>query len=263
MLALQAVGRTFDNGLRALDNLTMHVGEGEILAVLGGSGCGKSTLLRLIAGLDRPSEGSVLLRGEPIVAPHPAIGIVFQEPRLMPWLRVADNVGFGLSDLPRAERDRRVGAALERVGLRAHARDWPRELSGGMAQRAALARVLVARPQILLLDEPFSALDSLTRASLQDHLLDLWADAPLTVVLVTHDIEEAMILGDRVAVMRPRPGRLSETCSIDLPRPRDRDCETFTHVRKSLRRKLEHAGGSLGTGRMTIETLPVPVQVDR
>jgi sulfonate transport system ATP-binding protein len=242
MLSIQHLGRTFDNGLQALDDLSLHVHEGEILAILGGSGCGKSTLLRLIAGLDRPTEGRILLRGNPVVAPHPEIGIVFQEPRLLPWLRVSDNVGFGLTDFPRATRDRRVEAALERVGLSAHARDWPRELSGGMAQRAALARALVARPQILLLDEPFSALDSLIRASLQEHLLDLWSDERLTIVVVTHDIEEALLLGDRIAVLQPRPGRLLELHGIDLPRPRDRDSETFAHLKKTLRRALGRAG---------------------
>lgn len=246
MLDIQGVGRTFDNGLRALDNLTLHVDAGEILVILGGSGCGKSTLLRIVAGLDQPSEGRIVLDGEPIRSPHPAIGIVFQEPRLLPWLQVADNVGFGLSDLSRTNRDRRVQAALERVGLAAHARDWPRELSGGMAQRVALARALVARPQVLLLDEPFSALDSLIRTSLQDHLLELWADdrparAP-TFIMVTHDIEEALILGDRVAVLQPHPGRLRELHSIDLPRPRDRDSATFAHHKRCLRGALGHAG---------------------
>ncbi len=241
MLRIQSVGRTFDNGLQALDNVSLDVAAGEILVILGGSGCGKSTLLRLIAGLDQPSEGRVLLGAEPIRGPHPAIGIVFQEPRLLPWLRVADNVGFGLSDLPRPERDSVVRAALARVGLTRHAQDWPRQLSGGMAQRAALARALVTRPQVLLLDEPFSALDSMIRASLQEHLLELWADERPTLVVVTHDIEEALILGDRIAVLQPHPGRLQEIHEIGLPRPRDRDGALFEQAKKSLRRALAHA----------------------
>jgi sulfonate transport system ATP-binding protein len=245
MLRIQGVSRIFDNGLQALDGLSLHVEPGEILVILGGSGCGKSTLLRLIAGLDQPSAGRVLLGAEPIRGPHPAIGLVFQEPRLLPWLRVADNVGFGLSELPRAERDGRVQAALERVGLAAHARDWPRELSGGMAQRAALARALVTRPQVLLLDEPFSALDSLIRASLQDHLLELWADERPTLVVVTHDIEEALILGDRIAVLQPRPGRLQEIHEISLERPRDRDGTAFEQHKKALRRALAQAAEAL------------------
>jgi len=241
MLKVQSVGRTFDNGLRALDGLSLDVAAGEILVILGGSGSGKSTLLRLIAGLDQPSEGRVLLGNVPIRAPHPAIGLVFQEPRLLPWLRVDDNVAFGLSALPRAERESRVRITLERVGLAAHARDWPRELSGGMAQRAALARALVTRPQILLLDEPFSALDSLIRGSLQEHLLELWADDRPTLLVVTHDIEEALILGDRIAVLRPRPGRLQEIHDIRLPRPRDRDSAAFEQHKRSLRRALSEA----------------------
>jgi sulfonate transport system ATP-binding protein len=241
MLQAQSVSRVFDNGLQALAGLNLQVEAGEILVILGGSGCGKSTLLRLIAGLDRPTEGRVLLDTEPIQGPHPAIGLVFQEPRLLPWLRVAENVGFGLHDRPRAERDGRVAAALERVGLAAHAGDWPRELSGGMAQRAALARALVARPRVLLLDEPFSALDSLIRADLQDHLLDLWAEDRQTLVVVTHDIEEALMLGDRIAVMRPRPGRLEGIHAVDLPRPRDRDSVAFERQKKALRRALADA----------------------
>jgi len=245
MLRIQVVSRIFENGLRALDRLSLHVEPGEILVILGGSGCGKSTLLRLIAGLDRPSEGRVLLGAEPVQGPHPAIGIVFQEPRLLPWLRVVENVGFGLSGLPRAERNRRVQAALERVGLAANARDWPRQLSGGMAQRAALARALVTRPQVLLLDEPFSALDSLIRASLQEHLLELWADDRPTLVVVTHDIEEALILGDRIAVLQPRPGRLQTIHDVALPRPRDRDGAAFEQQQKALRRSLTQAAAAL------------------
>ena len=244
MLQIQSVSRVFDNGLKALDGLSLRVEAGEVLVILGGSGCGKSTLLRLIAGLDQPTEGRVLLGAEPIRGPHPAIGLVFQEPRLLPWLRVAENVGFGLHDRPRAERDSRVQAALRRVGLAAHARDWPRALSGGMAQRAALARALVTRPQILLLDEPFSALDSLIRADLQDHLLELWAEDRQTLVVVTHDIEEALMLGDRIAVMQPRPGRLQAIHAVDLPRPRDRDGAAFERQKKMLRRALAQAAGA-------------------
>ena len=149
--------------------------------VVGGSGCGKSTLLRLISGLDRPSKAVITLDSMPITAPHEKIGIVFQEPRLLPWLTVANNVAFGLEDRPREERDGRVAQQLERVGLHDKSDVWPRELSGGQAQRVALARALVMRPEVLLLDEPFSALDAFTRADLQDHLLDLWADCRPTL----------------------------------------------------------------------------------
>src|SRR6476469_6740649 len=208
MLEINRVSKTYPNGVHALDALTLAVAPGEIVVVVGGSGCGKSTLLRLASGLDAPSEGAVALDGDAITSPHEKIGIVFQEPRLLPWLTVAQNVGFGLADRPRAERAERVARQLDRVGLADKANVWPRELSGGQAQRVALARALVMRPEVLLLDEPFSALDAFTRLDLQDHLLDLWADGKPTLVVVTHDVDEAIVLADRVLVMRPAPGRI-------------------------------------------------------
>src|SRR6476469_4850142 len=208
MLEINRVSKTYPNGVHALDALTLAVAPGEIVVVVGGSGCGKSTLLRLASGLDAPSEGAVVLDGDTITSPHEKIGIVFQEPRLLPWLSVAGNVGFGLEDRPRVERNERVAKALTRVGLADKAAVWPRELSGGQAQRVALARALVPRPEVLLLDEPFSALDAFTRTDLQDHLLDLWADARPTLILVTHDVEEAVVLADRIMVMKPRPGTI-------------------------------------------------------
>ena len=210
MLVLDRVGKTYPNGVHALEGVSLKVAHGEILVVVGGSGCGKSTLLRAISGLDTPTQGKVALDGAAITAPHEEIGIIFQEPRLLPWLDVADNVGFGLEHRPKAERRARVATALARVGLTEKARMWPRELSGGQAQRVAIARALVPRPQVLLLDEPFSALDAFTRADLQDHLLDLWADFKPTLVMVTHDVEEAVVLADRIMVMRAHPGRLFE-----------------------------------------------------
>src|ERR671935_691253 len=184
-------------------------------------------MLRTISGLDPPTQGRVVLDGTVITAPREEIGIVFQEPRLLPWLRVADNVGFGLAEYPKAERRMRVAGALDRVGLTEKARVWPRELSGGQAQRVAIARALVPRPEVLLLDEPFSALDAFTRTDLQDHLLDLWADTRPTLILVTHDVDEAVVLADRVLVMRPRPGRLFQGIQINLGRPRDRNSQHF------------------------------------
>ncbi|NWG22975.1 MAG: ABC transporter ATP-binding protein [Pseudorhodoplanes sp.] len=241
MLALDRVGKTYPNGVRALDGVTLDVAPGEIVAVVGGSGCGKSTLLRAISGLDRPSQGSVLLDGTRIVEPHEKIGIVFQEPRLLPWLTVADNVGFGLADRPAAERRERVAAALDRVGLADKAKVWPRELSGGQAQRVAIARALVPRPEVLLLDEPFSALDAFTRADLQDHVLDLWAELRPTLILVTHDVDEAVVLADRVIVMRPRPGRIFEQIEDDLPRPRDRQSAGFDFVKRRVLAALDRS----------------------
>src|SRR6202000_2570756 len=175
MLALERVGKPYPNGVQALEGISFSVALGEILAIVGGSGCGKSPLLRAISGVDRASRGRVLLDDTAVTAPHEKIGIIFQEPRLLPWLSVADNIGFGLSGLPASERRERVARALDRVGLTDKANSWPRELSGGQAQRVAIARALVPQPEVLLLDEPFSALDAFTRRDLQDHLLDLSA----------------------------------------------------------------------------------------
>ncbi|MDC7789055.1 ABC transporter ATP-binding protein [Rhodoplanes sp. TEM] len=241
MLILKDLGKTYVNGVRALDAVSLDVPPGEIVAVVGGSGCGKSTLLRLVSGLDRPTDGGVVLDGDEITAPHERIGMVFQEPRLLPWLTVAGNVGFGLAALAAGERDRRVAAQLARVGLADKAAVWPRELSGGQAQRVALARALVTRPEVLLLDEPFSALDAFTRADLQDHLLDLWHDAEPTLVVVTHDVDEAIALADRIVVMRPRPGRIAAEIAVDLPRPRDRDSAVWDAVKRQVLAALNGA----------------------
>jgi sulfonate transport system ATP-binding protein len=241
MLTLDRVGKTYPNGVRALDGISLDVAPGEILVVIGGSGCGKSTMLRAISGLDTPSQGRVVFDGIVITEPHEEIGIIFQEPRLLPWLRVADNVGFGLEQYPREERRTRVAGALDRVGLTEKARVWPRELSGGQAQRVAIARALVPRPQVLLLDEPFSALDAFTRIDLQDHLLDLWADLKPTLVMVTHDVEESVVLGDRVVVMSPRPGRIFAEIEIDLPRPRDRQSAAYDFAKRRVLAALDRS----------------------
>jgi sulfonate transport system ATP-binding protein len=247
MLVLDRVGKTYPNGVRALDGISLEVAPGEILVVIGGSGCGKSTMLRAISGLDTPTQGKVVLDDMVITAPHEQIGIIFQEPRLLPWLRVADNVGFGLEQYPKAERKTRVTRALERVGLTDKAKVWPRELSGGQAQRVAIARALVPRPQVLLLDEPFSALDAFTRVDLQDHLLNLWAEFKPTLVMVTHDVEEAIALADRIVVMRPHPGQVADEIEIDLPRPRDRQSAAFDFAKRrvltALDRSLDRAVG--------------------
>lgn len=241
MLVLDRVGKTYPNGVRALDGVSLKVAPGEILVVIGGSGCGKSTMLRAICGLDTPSQGTVVLDGATVTAPREEIGIIFQEPRLLPWLMVADNVGFGLDRRPREERRERVARALARVGLADKATVWPRELSGGQAQRVAIARALVPRPQVLLLDEPFSALDAFTRADLQVHLLDLWADLKPILIVVTHDVEEAVVLADRIMVMRPRPGRVYEEIGCDLPRPRDRQSAAFDFVKRRVLTALDRS----------------------
>ena len=241
MLILDRLGKIYPNGVNALERFSAEIRLGEIVAIIGGSGCGKSTLLRAIAGLDRATSGTVTLDDINISAPHAKIGIIFQEPRLLPWLSVADNIGFGLSELPTALRRQKVARALERVGLADKADAWPRELSGGQAQRVAIARALVPQPEVLLLDEPFSALDAFTRRDLQDHLLDLWADTRPTLVLVTHDVDEAVVLADRIMVMRPRPGRIFDEIEADLPRPRERQSSAFDRVRRHVLAALDRS----------------------
>ncbi|MDB5617277.1 ABC transporter ATP-binding protein [Tardiphaga sp.] len=241
MLRLDRVGKTYPNGVHALERFSAEIPKGEIVAIIGGSGCGKSTLLRAVAGLDRASAGAIRVDDTAITAPHEKIGIIFQEPRLLPWLSVADNIGFGLSGLPAAARREKVAQALARVGLADKADAWPRELSGGQAQRVAIARALVPRPEVLLLDEPFSALDAFTRRDLQDHLLDLWADTRPTLILVTHDVDEAVVLADRVLVMRPRPGRLFAEIVVNLARPRDRASPLFEAVKHRVMIALDRS----------------------
>jgi len=238
MLQLEWVSKTFalPGGAhhRALDCIDLRVREHEIVGIIGGSGCGKSTLLRIVAGLSRATEGSVLFDGVPVKQPDPALGIVFQEPRLLPWLSVRDNVCLNLLALPRRERLEASGEVIAKVGLDAFADALPRQLSGGMAQRVALARALVRSPAVLLADEPFSALDSMTKMALQDHLLSLWQTARFTMIFVTHDVEEAAVLADRVVVMRANPGRVHEVIALDLPRPRQRTDPELQLVRRKL-----------------------------
>jgi sulfonate transport system ATP-binding protein len=241
MLVLDRLGKIYPNGVNALERFSAEIRLGEIVAIIGGSGCGKSTLLRAIAGLDRATSGTVTLGEIAITGPHAKIGIIFQEPRLLPWLSVADNIGFGLSDLPAGIRREKVTRALARVGLTDKAAAWPRELSGGQAQRVAIARALVPQPEVLLLDEPFSALDAFTRRDLQDHLLDLWADTRPTLVLVTHDVDEAVVLADRVLVMRPRPGRLFDEIKVNLARPRDRNSPLFDNFKRRVLTALDRS----------------------
>lgn len=238
MLQVNAIGKVYQNGTQALEDVTLEIDSGEILGIVGGSGCGKSTLLRLISGLDNATSGTVSVDGVTIAGPHPYVGLVFQEPRLLPWLSISDNVGFGLIEPNTVLKKRRIGEALEKVGLSRYGSSSPKELSGGQAQRVALARALVTRPRVLLLDEPFSALDAFTRVELQDHLLDLWNETGPTLVLVTHDIEEALFLADRVVLMRQHPGRIAETFEINLPRRRDRTSPEFETMKREILRSL-------------------------
>jgi sulfonate transport system ATP-binding protein len=256
MLRLEGVAKRFDapggraGVVAALEAIDLAVGRGEILGLVGTSGCGKSTLLRIVGGLETPSAGSVSVNGTPVTGPRSDIGYIFQEPRLMPWLTVRQNAEFGLAAQPRAERERLSTAALTRLGLAGFADALPQQLSGGMAQRAAIARALVRRPEILLLDEPFSALDAFTRLSLQDHLLEIWSEDRPTMVFVTHDIEEALVLSDRVVVMRGRPGRVHRDYRIDLARPRRRADPALLGYKERILEDLDLASAAFASAEL-------------
>jgi NitT/TauT family transport system ATP-binding protein len=226
-LAIENVSRIFP-GLRhgpptrALEPTNLAVADNDFVTILGPSGCGKSTLLRLVAGLDRPTTGRVVLNGTPVTEPGPDRGMVFQSYTLFPWLTVADNIAFGLREkgVPAARRTEVVGEWLARIGLAGFEHHYPKQLSGGMQQRTAIARALANDPEILLLDEPFGALDNQTRALMQELLLGIWERQRKTVLFVTHDIEEAIFLASRVVVMTARPGRIKADVAIELPHPR-------------------------------------------
>jgi sulfonate transport system ATP-binding protein len=225
----------------ALEGVDLTVAPGEFVTVVGASGCGKSTLLRLIAGLDNRYDGDVLHDGKAVSEPSLERGIVFQEPRLFPWLTVAQNIALALENAPitAQEKARSVAEHVTLVGLDGFESAYPHQLSGGMAQRVAIARGLVNRPRVLLLDEPFGALDALTRARLQGELQRIWAHERITMVFVTHDVDEAVYLGDRVVVMAPRPGRIAEIFEVALPHPRDRRDEELIRVRNRVLETLE------------------------
>jgi NitT/TauT family transport system ATP-binding protein len=208
--------------LTALRDFSFSMDTGEFVAVLGPSGCGKSTLLRLISGLRQPTEGRVVLAGEPVVGPRPDVGIVFQQPTLLPWKTVLNNVLVPIHAMRRRDRDYVADAMdlLRLVGLEEFARSYPGELSGGMQQRVGLARGLIHNPRVLLMDEPFAALDAMTREQMMIELQRIWMAARKSVVFITHSIPEAVFLADRVIVVSPRPGRVLEEVRIDLPRPR-------------------------------------------
>jgi NitT/TauT family transport system ATP-binding protein/sulfonate transport system ATP-binding protein len=235
---LRGVSHTFDlrgSDLPVLDSIDLSVAAGEFVALLGPSGCGKSTLLRLISGLDRPSQGTITADGEAIESPDPSRILVFQDPTLFPWTTVWRNVATGLDARGVLERQRgRVDDALKLVGLTGFARAYPHQLSGGMAQRAALARALVNDPSLLLLDEPLGKLDSLTRLTLQAELVALWREKGFTAILVTHDVEEAVLLASRVIVFSERPARIKAVFAVPLPYPRHRDNPELIALRRQI-----------------------------
>jgi len=232
-LRIDRVSRTFPARLgnpptRALEPTTLDVRNNDFVTILGPSGCGKSTLLRIVAGLDRPTEGRVVLDSREVEGPGADRGMVFQSYTLFPWLTVRENIAFGLRErgVPEAERGKIVDGFIQRIGLAGFENHWPKQLSGGMQQRTAIARALANDPKILLLDEPFGALDNQTRTLMQELLLGIWERDQKTVLFVTHDIEEAIFLGSRVIVMSARPGRIKAEITIDLPHPRSYKIKT-------------------------------------
>jgi NitT/TauT family transport system ATP-binding protein len=224
----------------AVQDISLTVEAGEFVCLLGPSGCGKSTLLGALAGHLKPSRGGITVDGVAVDGPHAERGLVFQHHTLFPWRRVIDNVAFGLKmqGVPRAERRQRALELLTLVGLQDFAQHYPAQLSGGMKQRVEIARVLINHPRVMLMDEPFGALDAQTRLMMQQLLLDLWARIKTTIVFITHDIDEALFLADRILVMSPRPGRIIEEIKIDFARPRDAALVTSHHFMQLKRRCL-------------------------
>jgi len=243
MLRISGLSKRYDDdaGLQhvALDRIDLAVSEHEAVALVGTSGCGKTTLLRIVSGLEPATDGQLTLQGDAVTGPRRDVGVVFQEPRLMPWLTVRENVRLALLDLAPAAQDAVIADLLRDVGLTDFVEALPRQLSGGMAQRVALARALARKPSVLLLDEPFSALDSFTRMKLQDHLGVLWERSRFTLILVTHDVDEAVTLSDRIVVMRGQPGRIYREIAVDLPRPRRRTAPEFQKMKEEVTLALD------------------------
>jgi ABC-type nitrate/sulfonate/bicarbonate transport system ATPase subunit len=230
-------------GALALDDVSLTVAAGELVSVVGPSGCGKSTLLRMIAGLTKPTDGEISVGAEPIIEPSAERGLVFQDPNLFPWLTVRRNIESGL--IARGvlrEKRAEVDEFMRLVGLEAFANSFPHHLSGGMAQRVALARALINHPRVLLLDEPLGALDAFTRMRMQDEVLRLWKAHGTTMLFVTHDIDEAIYVSDRIVIMTQRPGRIEQIISVDLDRPRDRSSQDFLRLRGDILETLHFAG---------------------
>ncbi len=246
LIEIKNVNRTYiddkDNTVEALNDINLTIHRREFVSIIGSSGCGKTTLLRLIAGLDVPETGILMLDGEEITAPDPQRGYVFQQGGLFPWLTVEQNIATGLKARQVYGRNKaQVGHYIDLIGLNGFEKSFPHQISGGMAQRVAIARSLINKPKALLLDEPMGALDSFTRADIQDKLLELRKENDTTMILVTHDVDEAIYLSDRVVIMTPRPGKISEILTIKMSHPRNRGGSEFLSIRSDILEKLHFA----------------------
>jgi len=239
-LSIEGVSKRFKDKL-VLEKIDIDIMDGEFVCVVGPSGCGKTTLLRIIAGLEEPSEGNILLEGREINGPSPDRGMIFQEYSLFPWKTVRKNVSFGLEidNMPREEINRTVEKYIKMVGLSGFEEHYPNEISGGMKQRVAIARALVKDPFVFLMDEPFGSLDAQTRNMLQDELLSIWEKTQKTIVFVTHSVDEALYIGDRVAVMSANPGRITKIIDVNVERPRERTDLKIMRERKEILDLLE------------------------
>ena len=254
-LSIRDVSKSFNrNGeeLVALNHVSLDIEAGSFVSVIGPSGCGKSTLLRLIAGLNQADEGELLLDGEPIKGPGCDRGLVFQNPTLFPWLNISNNIAFGLKagrkHRDKAEIQEKVAATIRLVGLEGFEKSYPHQLSGGMCQRASLARSLVGNPRLLLLDEPLGALDAFTRMNMQDELLRIWEQENMTMIMVTHDVDEAIYLSDKVIVMSARPAKIEKIIDIKMTRPRARSGEEFLLYRSKILKLLNYGGKEVEIG---------------
>ena len=249
--------RVKDTALSVLEDVSLSIRPGEFVSIVGASGCGKSTLLRLVIGLEGDYQGDILIGGQRVAGTSLERGIVFQEHRLFPWLTVEQNIAVGLLNAPGSDagKQRSVQEHIHLVGLKGFESAYPHQLSGGMSQRVAIARALVNRPQVLLLDEPFGALDTQTRTHLQQEFERIWRAEGITAVLVTHDVEEAVYLGDRVVVMQPRPGRIKRIVDVPLQRPRDRSSALFQTIKDDV---LAEFGESPGPRAPLPPAEPVP-----
>lgn len=237
-LSIKNINKNFmiDNEeVKVLSDINLDIKPGEFISIVGSSGCGKSTLLKLIVGIGKATRGEVTLGNKKVTKPTVDCGMIFQESRLFPWLNIEQNIEFGISKkVSKVDKKELISRHIELVGLKGFEKALPNQLSGGMQQRVSIARALVNKPSVLLLDEPFGALDALTRINMQNEVLRIWVAEKTTMILVTHDIDESIYLGDRVVVMSSRPGTIKKIIPIDLPRPRDRNSQDFARIRKEI-----------------------------